>query len=102
MTPVGEFSTVGVQVLGGWIEHGRTVEDRRVDEPPLSLGVAAGGDQSGFGFLRVGRTVVRKAHAIALSKRLWRSHNLIAKTQPRGGAGAGEVKKILRRTQVTP
>ena len=102
VTPVGEFGAVGVQVLGGRIEHGRTVEDRRVDEPPLSLGVAAGGDQSGFGFLRVGRTVVRKAHAFALSKTLCRSHNLIAKTPPGGGSGPGPLITRHTRRQSTP
>ena len=102
VTSVGEFGAVGVQVLGGRIEHGRTVVHGRVDEPPLSLGVTARGDQSGFGFLRVGWTVVRKAHAFALSKTLCRSHNLIAKTQPRGGSGPGELITRYRRRQSTP
>ena len=53
VTPVGEFGARGVQVAGGRIEHGRTVEHGRVDEPPLSLGVALRGDQSGFARLRV-------------------------------------------------
>jgi hypothetical protein len=51
----------------------------------LPFGVTARGHQSGFGFLRVGRTVVRKAHAFALSKTLCRSHNLIAKIRRAAG-----------------
>jgi len=48
---IGELAAMGVQVLGGRIEHGRAVEHRRIDEPLLRLGVAAGGDQPGFGLL---------------------------------------------------
>jgi hypothetical protein len=38
----------------------------------------------------LGRSVVRKAHAFALSKTLCRSRNLMAKTRTCGGSGAGE------------
>ena len=49
---IGVFGAVGVQVLGGRIEHGRAVEHGRIDKPLLRLGVAAGGDQPGFSLLR--------------------------------------------------
>jgi hypothetical protein len=46
-----------VQVIGGRIEHGETAEGRRLDENLQSFAVAAGGDRSGFGFLRLGRVL---------------------------------------------
>ena len=51
-----ELAAMGVQVLGGRIEHGGTVDDRRIDKALLRLGVAAGRHQPGFGLLRVGRS----------------------------------------------
>jgi hypothetical protein len=47
-------------ILGGGIEHGRGVINRRIDEAVLAFGIAAGGDQDGvrleraFGSLRHG------------------------------------------------
>jgi hypothetical protein len=52
---------------------------------------AARGDQSGFELLLVGRSVVRKTHAFALSKTFCRSHNLIAKICRAAGQQAGRV-----------
>ena len=48
-----ELAAMGVQVVGGRIEHGRAVDDRRIDEALLRLGVASGRHQRGFGPARV-------------------------------------------------
>ncbi len=62
VTAIRELAPMGMQVLGRRIEHGRAVEHRRIDEPLLRLGVAAGGDQAGLGVLFGG---VRGIHASA-------------------------------------
>ena len=63
---------------------------------------AARGDQSGFELLLVGRSVVRKTHAFALSKTFCRSHNLIAKICRAAGQQAGRVYNRTQKTAVNP
>ena len=64
-----ELAAMGMQVLGGRIEHGGTVDHRRIDESLLRLGVAAGGHQPGFGLLRVDVAVSPgRFHAFAATK----------------------------------
>ena len=53
-----EFAAMGVQILRGRIEHGGAVDDRRIDEALLRLGVAARGHQRGFGLQRVRCAVI--------------------------------------------
>ena len=50
-----ELAAMGMQVFRGRIQHGRTVDHRRIDETLLRLGVAARGHQRGFRLQRVDR-----------------------------------------------
>ena len=48
-----ELAAMGVQIVRRRIEHGGTVDHRRIDESFLRLGVAARRHQRGFGLLRL-------------------------------------------------
>src|SRR5882672_228162 len=87
VAPIGELTAVGAQVLGGRSEHGGTVKDGPVGEPLQGLGVATGRDRPGFEFLRLGRAVARKTHALAPAKTLCCSHNRCENTAGRRGRG---------------
>ena len=85
LAPIGELAAMGVQVGGGRVQHGGTVENRRIDKALLGLAVAACRDQAGFGFLPVERSVVRKTHAFWPPKTFCRSRNRSRKIRRRAG-----------------
>ena len=49
VTAVLELAAMGMQIVGGRIEHGGTMDDGGIDESLLRLGVAARRHQGGFG-----------------------------------------------------
>ena len=102
MSPVGEFGTVGVQVLGGRIEVGRTVEHRGIDEPTLASRIATRVDQSGFGLLRGGRFVVRRAHAFAVTQDVLPQPQLDRENTAGRRVGARSVNNKIQKRAVNP
>lgn len=58
MPSVLEFSTMGMQIIGGRVEDGRAANDGRIDKPLLSFGVPTRNDQSGFRPKRIRLPVV--------------------------------------------
>ena len=97
-----ELAAMGVQVFGGRIEHGGTVEDRRIDKTLLGLGVAARRHQSGFGLLRVGRSVVRRIHAFAATQRRFAAAATCRLKSRRRRVRAGFVNNRTQKTAVNP
>ena len=66
VTAILELAAMGMQIVGGRIQHGGTMDDRRVDESFLRLGVAAGRHQRGFRFLRARSFVFRLKNSCVL------------------------------------
>ena len=86
---------IGLEVIG--VKHGGTVENRGIDKTILRLGVAARRHpcgprhQSGFGSLRVGRSIVRKTPAFAATKEVIPRPQRMAKIPSGGGLEPGEL-----------
>jgi hypothetical protein len=102
VSAIGELAAVGVQVPGGRVQHGGTVENWRIDKTVLGFAVAACRDQSGFGFLRVGRSVARKTHAFWPPKTFCRSRNQSREVCRTGGSEPGILVTGHRSRPSTP
>ena len=97
-----ELAAMGMQVLGGRIEHGGAVDDGRIDESLLRLGVAARRHQRGFGLQRLDRpSSSEKFMRSPPPKTLCRSRE--ASRKPAGRrVRAGFVNNRTRKTAVNP
>ena len=86
-----ELAAVGVQIVRGRIKHGRAVDDRRIDESLLRLGIAPGGHQRGFRLPRLRYSIISgRFHAFVTKDLLPQPRRPFAE-QTRQAADTGRV-----------
>ena len=70
-TAILELAAMGVQIVGGRIQHGRAVDHRRIDESLLRLGIAPGSHQRGLCLPRLRYSIISGGfHGFAVTKDL--------------------------------
>ena len=94
-----ELAAMGVQIVGGRVEHGGTVDDRRIDKTLLCFGVAARRHQPGLGLLPVRCPWPSEESMRLLADMFFRFRRV---TRARGGRSASMVNNRTSKRAVNP